>query len=230
MTPKKRPKGSPSDLTPLGLLRASIDAVPVMKYAVAVGGVAGLVSVVLLAWKVPGETAVFGTLIGIIFMVIMIIIGAIGKLKVPHLVPLALVLAWSFLVLTISVAALFVGCAFFDQPKTLPCLLKGDCEGVAPASTESEVVACSKLEVTASWDGTKAEREKDSCTYHAPKGCEIISHRIEKKSDNNGSVSASPTPTSLTVTVSAKAHGSVLDRKRGWMKVRVYATVRCQAN
>jgi len=47
----------------------------------------------------------------------------------------ALFLAWAFTSLTVGVAILFVSCAFFDRPKTLPCLLQNDCRALSGTLT-----------------------------------------------------------------------------------------------
>lgn len=116
-----RPLGLLSN--PLTLLRAAIQQVPAVKYALAVGGVAAVVAIVLLGWKVDPRVAVFGTLIAFIFMVVMVIFAALAKVKGSALRIPALFLAWAFLILTVVVAGLFASCAFFDKPKSLECLL-----------------------------------------------------------------------------------------------------------
>jgi hypothetical protein len=104
-----------------------VSAVPAVKYALGVGGIAAVVAIVLLGWKLEPATAVFGTLIVLIFMVLLIIVAALAAQRPGAIGPLALFLAWAFLVLTVCVAVLVVSCAFFDKPKTLPCLLKNQC-------------------------------------------------------------------------------------------------------
>jgi PAN domain len=116
-----------SDATPLGLLRAAVTAVPAVRYALGVGGVAAIVAIVLLGWKLEARTAILGSLIVFVFMVVLVVFAALAGMKTGALRSPALFMAWTFLVLMVSVAGLFVSCAFFDRPKTLECLMGGKC-------------------------------------------------------------------------------------------------------
>ncbi len=109
------------------MIRAGLKAVPAIKYALGVGGIAAVVSISLVAWKLPPSTAILGVLVLIGFMVVLVIFAALAGMRPKALRPLALCLAWAFLILAIGVASLFVSCAFFDKPKSLPCLLQGQC-------------------------------------------------------------------------------------------------------
>jgi len=129
---KKGPGIPLASLTPVGVLRSAITAVPSVRYALGVGGLAAVVAIVLVGWKLEAQSAIFGTLIVLIFMVSLVIFSALAGLGAGALKPLALVLAWSFLVLAVGVAVLFVACAFFDEPKTLPCLLRNECPEKGP--------------------------------------------------------------------------------------------------
>lgn len=120
---------------PLSFLSAAVAEVPALRYAVAVGGVAAVVSIVLTGWKLEPQAAVFGSLIVLIAMVVLVAFAFLSRSGPRVLRPLSLFLAWAFLAITVAVAVLFVGCAFFDKPKTLPCLLQGDCPDLDSHST-----------------------------------------------------------------------------------------------
>jgi len=119
-------RSSPS--TPIGFLQLATHQVPAIRYAIGVGGIAAVVAIVLTGWKLEPQTAIFGTLIVLVFMVVLVAFAALSKAGSPVLRPLAMFLAWAFLLLAVAVAIPFVGCAFFDTPKTLPCLLRGECQ------------------------------------------------------------------------------------------------------
>lgn len=132
--------------TPFGFLKAAIEHVPAVRYAVGVGGIAAIVSIVLTVWKLNVQAAVIGTLVVFIFMVVLVVFVALSKVKGRVLRPLSLFLAWAFLLLSVLVACLFISCAFFDYPKTLPCLLKGEGCGPNPITAKRYVSASGSLE------------------------------------------------------------------------------------
>jgi hypothetical protein len=96
---------------------------------------------------------------------------------------------------------------------------------------ERTVDACGLLRVTAEWQGMDAPEQRQTCNYSAPQNCKILWASTERKSDSNGSSSLSVNPPdnkSLTATVTARPHGMALDRKRGWMEVRIVARLQCE--
>lgn len=112
--------------TPTAFLQEAVRQVPALRYAIGVGGIAAVVSVVLTAWKLEPQTAILGGLVVFAGMVVLVIFAALSRTGPRVLRPLALTLAWSFLVIALGVAVLFVSCAFYDRPKNLPCLLRGE--------------------------------------------------------------------------------------------------------
>ena len=110
--------------SPASLLRSAVVEIPAMKYALGVGGIAAVVAIVLTGWKLPPQSAVIGTLLVLIAMVVLVIFAALSGTRKSSLRPLALSMAWSFLTLTIATAVLFVSCAFFSVPRTLESLLQ----------------------------------------------------------------------------------------------------------
>ncbi|MGL6475797.1 hypothetical protein ACSZNN_13020 [Aeromonas hydrophila] len=122
--------------TPIGFLQLAIRQVPAVRFAIGVGGIAAVVAIVLIGWKLEPQTAIFGTLVVLIFMVVLVAFAALSKAGSPVLRPLAMFLAWAFLSLAVAVAILFVSCAFFDTPKTLPCLLQSECGSPDPSASD----------------------------------------------------------------------------------------------
>ncbi len=126
--PTKPITGRILGITPVALLKEAVRQVPSLRYAIGVGGVAAVVAIVLTAWKLEPQTAILGGLTVLVAMVILVVFAALSRTGPRVLRPLALSLAWAFLLLTVAVAMLFVSCAFFDQPKKLQCLLGGDAD------------------------------------------------------------------------------------------------------
>jgi len=98
-----------------------------------------------------------------------------------------------------------------------------------PKTLVEKTVPVCPLNVSAEWDGLSAPEKSDKCTYTAPAGCTILSADIVKKSDNNGqsSTKIAEDSRSLTAYASATPHGSVADRKRGWIELVVNTRIRC---
>ena len=93
----------------------------------------------------------------------------------------------------------------------------------APRQTV-KVTACS-LKVVASWEGTSAPEKTAECTYTAPTGARIIEAFAEELSSHNGSRFVSFNENEVCARISAKPDGMWLDRKVGWMDIKVIATI-----
>lgn len=106
------------------LLREAIAAVPAVKYALGVGGIAAVISIVLSGLGLDTKTAIVGTLILLVLMVVLVVFSRLTKLVAALYWP-ALVLCWAFLLLTITSAGLFAAAFFFDVPKPIKCLFTG---------------------------------------------------------------------------------------------------------
>lgn len=64
-------------------------------------------------------------------MVLLVAFAAVAQEK-TGLRPLAVFFMWAFVIFAVASMALLVSCFFFDKPKTIPCLLKNECEAVQP--------------------------------------------------------------------------------------------------
>src|SRR5207249_3245684 len=90
-------------LSPTSLIQAAKAAHPAFKYAIAVAGLAAIVTVVLRFGASPA-TLVFGSIIIVVLMILFLVFAqaaAVAKVKIA--LP-ALVLIWSFLIITIATA------------------------------------------------------------------------------------------------------------------------------
>jgi tetratricopeptide (TPR) repeat protein len=108
------------------ILQAAVVAVPSMKYAVAVGGLAAIVSLVIVGLGLDAKTAIIGSIVVVGFMVVMVVFAQLAA-NGPGFKILATILAWVFSLLTVGSACLLASCFFFDRPKTIPCLLDNRC-------------------------------------------------------------------------------------------------------
>lgn len=109
-------------ITPGCLLRIAIQAVPSLRYALGVGGIAAVVAIVLSSLKLSAQTAVLGTLAVLVFMVTLLLFSHLAASRRALYLP-AKVLCWAFLLITTGGATLLSASIFFDYPKPLRCLL-----------------------------------------------------------------------------------------------------------
>lgn len=100
-----------------------------------------------------------------------------------------------------------------------------DAEERTPPKERIEVVACANIRVTAEWEGLRPSTKNDRCRYAPPAGWQLIRHRVEVHSENNGSYEIEYGENGMEVRVKATAHGSPVDRKRGWINITVYALI-----
>jgi Tfp pilus assembly protein PilF len=89
-----------------------------MKYALAVLGLVAVVAIVSL-WRVRYEVAIFGAVIILGLMVPVLVFARLTTVRPGKLVAPALVMMWSFLLLTVATVFLLFTCAFFRWPKPL---------------------------------------------------------------------------------------------------------------
>ncbi|HEV2046100.1 MAG TPA: hypothetical protein VGQ95_05830 [Chthoniobacterales bacterium] len=112
----RKPDQDASDyLSPAGWIRAATSAHPAFKFAIVVGGLAALVSVVL-RFGVSPLTLVFGIITLIVLMVLFLVFAQAARLKHNKLSLASLILVWTFLSICIATAVLLFTSTFFDGP------------------------------------------------------------------------------------------------------------------
>jgi hypothetical protein len=108
------------------VLAAAVEAVPVVRYALGVAGVAAVVAIVTRGFGLDSGTAVVGTLIVLALMVVLLVLAAVardqGTLKVP-----SIILTWSFLLMVIAGCGLLFTSFFFRYPQSTRCLFNNEC-------------------------------------------------------------------------------------------------------
>ena len=110
------------ELSPWGVLKQAIIAVPALKYAL---GILGIVSAIAIVRKlgVDYRVAVIGTIIVIVLMVALLIFEGLVKSRSKHKSISVLSLLWTCVVIFILSACLLFTSAFFDWPKPFEQLL-----------------------------------------------------------------------------------------------------------
>jgi TonB family protein len=113
------------DLSPESAIKLANKAHPAFKYAIVVAGLIGIV-VVVTRWGVSAQTAVFGTVILVVLMVVFLVFAQAASLNKAAMSLPAQLLVWSFLLVIIASVILLFTSAFFDAPLPLKTLiLKG---------------------------------------------------------------------------------------------------------
>ena len=107
------------ELSPFRILKEAIKAVPAVKYALRIAGVASVIAIVA-GFKVDYRIAVFGTIIMIALMLLLLIFSNAASPKNKRSLRLpSLALTWSFLLLIIFSATLLATSFFFSWPQEL---------------------------------------------------------------------------------------------------------------
>jgi len=122
--PRRRPKHSPSWTgSPTMVLREAIAAVPAVKWALGVGGIASVVAIVA-SFGLDFRVAVFGTLVTLVFMTILLLFARASTQTGSLLRLPALVLTWFALALFMAVSACLFLSVFFQWPVDLQTWLQ----------------------------------------------------------------------------------------------------------
>jgi hypothetical protein len=103
---------------PLRLLREAIRAVPAVKYALGVTGIAAAVSIVA-GFRINLAVAVLGVVVMFVLMTLLVIFSSFARSSARSLRPLANTLAWAFVVLTIVTGFFIFTGFFFAWPRPL---------------------------------------------------------------------------------------------------------------
>jgi energy-coupling factor transporter transmembrane protein EcfT len=102
-------------LSPSGWIRAAQRAHPAFKFAIVVGGLAGVV-VTFTRFGASPATLVFGIVIVVVLMVLFLVFAQAARLRRHKLSFASLFLVWSFLCLSVGTALLLFTSTFFNGP------------------------------------------------------------------------------------------------------------------
>ncbi len=101
---------------PMLVLREAIKAVPAVKYALAVAGVAAVLAIVKL-FGLDYQVAAFGTVVVLFLMVALVLFAKLTALRPADFRLPSLVFTWACLILLIGTVSLLFTSAFFAWPK-----------------------------------------------------------------------------------------------------------------
>jgi hypothetical protein len=120
--------------TPLSILRESIKAVPAVKYALGIAGIASVLAIVG-SFHLDFKVALIGMAVMLLFMTLLVIFAALSNLAPPDLRLPALVFTWFSLLLLIAVAFSMFFSVFFGRPVDLKMWITPNVSIVVPAET-----------------------------------------------------------------------------------------------
>jgi len=112
-------------ISPLQLLRDAQKAVPAVRYAVGVAGIAAVVAIVA-GFELDFRIAVFGTVIILGLMFVLVVFSALAAHAGASLVYLALFAGWCFSLLTVATSTLLMTSYFFSWPRSIESYLPSD--------------------------------------------------------------------------------------------------------
>src|SRR5688572_24345054 len=104
--------------TPIVVLREAVKAVPAVKYALGVGGIAATVAIVA-AFGLSSRAAILGTIVTLILMGVLVIFARASALAGPQLQVPALVFTWCALFLFVATGVALFTSVFFNRPAKL---------------------------------------------------------------------------------------------------------------
>lgn len=125
---------------PGSVLSAAVAAVPVMKYALGVAGLAAVVAIVTRGFGLDAGTALVGTLVVLALMALLIVLAAAAK-QFHRLALPAIVLTWAILFLTLCSSVLLLMSLFFHLPRPLRCLVHDE----LCASAQEAIDCCGRV-------------------------------------------------------------------------------------
>jgi len=110
-------------ITPLSILRESIKAVPAVKYALGLAGLASVIAIIR-SLNVDYRVAVIGTVVMLLLMTSLVIFARLSSLTSPDFRLPALVFTWFSLFLVIAIAFSMFLSVFFRWPIDLQDWIK----------------------------------------------------------------------------------------------------------
>ncbi len=120
---KQDPKGDKRTQFLIAFIREAVQAVPAVKWAVGVGGIAAVVALISTpVFGLPPKLAAVGVSVMLVLMVLLVIFAQAAKFKKDLVAP-AKVFTWFCLFLFMAASSLLLTSAFFDWPRPLSQLL-----------------------------------------------------------------------------------------------------------
>ncbi|MEK7875520.1 MAG: tetratricopeptide repeat protein, partial [Pseudomonadota bacterium] len=114
-----------AQVSPLTVLREAMKAVPAVKYALGVAGIAAAVAIVA-GFQIDYRVAVFGTIIMVGLMFVLVVLSKLTGQATAAFHMAGLVATLAFILLTIATASLLLTSYFFTWPRSLESFVKND--------------------------------------------------------------------------------------------------------
>lgn len=119
-------------MDPMKMLREGVEAVPQMKYLLAVGALVAMIAIVVSGFKVDPRIALFGSILILGLMTLVVIFAKVSSLYEGLRIP-ATVMTWFFLLLMIASATSLFTSVFWAKPLNLTCWIdSASCLGGQP--------------------------------------------------------------------------------------------------
>ena len=109
-------------MQPLAVIRAAIQAVPAVKYALGVAGIFAVVAIIS-AFGLDARLAAAGAILVLMLMVALVIFARLTSIAPRHFLKPALVMTWAFLIVTVATAVLLCSSVFFGIPLDVKALV-----------------------------------------------------------------------------------------------------------
>jgi hypothetical protein len=117
--------------SPITLLRESIRAVPAVKYALGVAGIASAIAIIK-ALGLDYRVAVIGTVVMLVLMTVLVVFARLSTLGGPDFRLPALVFTWFSLLLVIAISIAMFSSVFFRWPINLQSWVSAGDTGATP--------------------------------------------------------------------------------------------------
>lgn len=127
------------------LIREGTKAVPQLRFALGVGAIVGLISIVVSIFRLDLRVALFGVVLMLVLMSLVVVFARVAALTGGLVVP-ALVMTWFSMIMMIASLTLLFTSVFWAKPLNLSCWLdKNRCAPPQPESLrtpeENQVIA-----------------------------------------------------------------------------------------
>jgi hypothetical protein len=173
---------------PLGVLKEAVRAVPVVKYALGVAGLAAVVAIATKGFGLEPSTAFIGTVVVLGLMVPLLLLAAAAKQNKKLLLP-AEMFVWALMLMTVGALALLLLAFFWQYPAPVRCLVYGQgCQdrmaNSDPAKNRETCLALGPV-----LKETPVEQRQEACrafavAFHKTASCGIPCNNVAQSFEN----------------------------------------------
>lgn len=147
------------------ILDKAIKAVPAVKYALGIGGIIAVISIIRSGFKIDLRVAAVGTIVMLILMVVLVVVASlVGQKSSAFRIP-ALVFTWFCLVLFMATSCTLFGSVFLGHPHL-------NWAFIVSASTQQQIP-------------NQPTKPSDNTPPVEPDGPETLAQKYERLADSN---------------------------------------------